>query len=98
MPRLFALAKRIPDQRKEEEVVLTQANSRVSYSIDTILPGGQQGKKYAWSHVLGGWFLDNDIKAAHLVPKNLGSNELSHRFGVGELPRMDPRNDVLVSS
>lgn len=36
------------------------------------------------------------MKAAHLVPKSLQSDELSYLFGVGEIDLNDPRNGTLV--
>jgi hypothetical protein len=41
---------------------------------------------------LTGWHNKTDIKAAHVVPKALESEELSHLFGVGEALLMDPKN------
>ena len=34
------------------------------------------------------------IRAAHLVPKQLSSKELSFLFGVQETPHQDPRNGL----
>lgn len=41
---------------------------------------------------LSGWNTKNHVKAAHIVPKSLESQELAHFFGVGYVDLMQPRN------
>lgn len=45
---------------------------------------------------LAGWVVPEDVKFAHIVPKILSSEELSHLYGVGDLPLRDPKNGTLV--
>ena len=49
--------------------------------------------KLSYCH-LTGWYLDQDVKAAHIVPKSLQSEEVSYLFGVGEAMLSDPRNGM----
>lgn len=46
---------------------------------------------HLWCH-LTGWKEKNYIKAAHLVPKSLKGDELTHLFGVDEVVLSDPKN------
>lgn len=46
---------------------------------------------FVWCHVTG-WTQSDRIKAAHLVPKCLKGDELTHLFGVGEVVLSDPSN------
>lgn len=41
---------------------------------------------------LTGWSPSGDLRAAHIVPKSLSSEELSYLFGVGDAILSDPRN------
>ncbi|OJJ50661.1 hypothetical protein ASPZODRAFT_162606 [Penicilliopsis zonata CBS 506.65] len=50
----------------------------------------------AWCHVLGGWYPCRSVKAAHLVPKSLTKEEVSHLFGAGEVVLSDPRNGITL--
>lgn len=52
-------------------------------------------KKHAWCHLLG-WHDAEFIKAAHIVPKSLQSEEVSYLFGVGEAILSSPRNGMLT--
>lgn len=45
---------------------------------------------------LAGWVVSEDVKCAHIVPRILSSEELSHLYGVGELPLTDPKNGMMV--
>lgn len=47
---------------------------------------------------LTGWQHDTLIKAVHIVPKLLQSDELSYLFGVGEAVLSDPRNCMSFTS
>lgn len=40
------------------------------------------------------WHPSKDMKAAHLVPKSLQSEELSYLFGAGDVQLSDPRNST----
>lgn len=55
-----------------------------------------QVKKEVHCAVTKKWFASEAMKAAHLVPKSLQSDELSYLFGVGEIDLNDPRNGTLV--
>lgn len=46
----------------------------------------ESGAKLAWCHALHNWFLAEDVKAAHLVPKSLSLAEVGYLFGVDEVP------------
>lgn len=46
-----------------------------------------------WCH-LTGWQALADVKAAHIVPKSLESNELSYLFGAGEVSLSDANNGM----
>lgn len=46
----------------------------------------------AWCHVLGCWCPKSNVIAMRLVPESLESSELAYILGVGEIPKMDPRN------
>ena len=46
-----------------------------------------------WCH-LTGWQALADVKAAHIVPKSLESNELSYLFGAGEVMLSDANNGM----
>lgn len=54
----------------------------------------EYGEKQAHC-ALTGWRLSNGLRAAHLVPKSLSSEELSYLFGVGDAVLSDPRNGVV---
>jgi hypothetical protein len=43
----------------------------------------KHGTKMKWCHILADWLPADSVKAAHLVPKLLESEELSYFFGVG---------------
>lgn len=43
-----------------------------------------------------GWYEPSSMKAAHIVPKILQSDELSYLFGVGEMNLSDPRNGLMM--
>ena len=45
---------------------------------------------------LAGWCMAEEVRCAHVVPRILSSEELSHLDGGGELPLHDPRNGMLV--
>jgi chromosome segregation ATPase len=62
-------------------------------AIQTI--DGPKTRTRKWCHVLGRWLEGSTVKAAHLVPKSLMSEELSYLFGVGEALLSDPRNGKL---
>lgn len=47
---------------------------------------------------LTGWHHHSQVKASHIVPKSLQSDELSYLFGVGEAVLSDPRNGMFSSS
>ena len=51
------------------------------------------GMPSAYCHVTG-WHDITNVKAAHLVPKSLHSDELEFLFGVRELVLLDPRNGL----
>ncbi|KAL8661886.1 MAG: hypothetical protein Q9202_005168 [Teloschistes flavicans] len=44
--------------------------------------------------LLTGWRNSKEVKAAHIVPKSLKSDELSYLFGVGDAMLKDPRNGI----
>ena len=46
---------------------------------------------------LTGWFLYRDVKAAHIVPKSLQSDELTYLFGVSDIVLDEPRNCKFVN-
>ncbi|KAK2753650.1 hypothetical protein FQN55_000013 [Onygenales sp. PD_40] len=50
-------------------------------------------QREAYCH-LTGWWLADDIKAAHLVPKSLSGDELSFLFGVREAVLSDSKNGI----
>lgn len=47
---------------------------------------------------LTGWHHHSLVKASHIVPKSLQSDELSYLFGVGEAVLSDPRNGMFSTS
>jgi hypothetical protein len=55
------------------------------------LEENEAGDKIAYCH-LTGWDITDNIKAAHLVPKSLHSEEASYLFGVGHVELSDARN------
>ena len=44
---------------------------------------------------LSGWHPEKSVKAAHIVPESLQSEEISYLFGVGEAVLSNPRNCML---
>ncbi|RFU27637.1 hypothetical protein B7463_g8718, partial [Scytalidium lignicola] len=50
-----------------------------------------------YCHVTG-WYLDKEVKCAHLVPKSLESDELAYLFGVREVVLSEPRNGITLHS
>lgn len=52
------------------------------------------GSTELYCHVIQGWFSNKEVKAAHLVPKSLRSEELAYLFGVGDVVLTDPRNGM----
>jgi hypothetical protein len=52
----------------------------------------KDGTKMKWCHILADWLPADSVKAAHLVPKLLESEELSYFFGVGEVVLSAPNN------
>lgn len=51
----------------------------------------ETNQKLAYCH-LTGWHPDGVVKAAHIVPKSLNSEEVSYLFGVGQAVLSDPKN------
>lgn len=51
------------------------------------------GTDYAFCH-LSGWAPTKEIKAAHIVPKSLESEEASYLFGVKNVDLSQPRNSL----
>ena len=45
---------------------------------------------------LTGWDIKAYVKATHIVPKSLASEELAHFFGVGHVDLMQPRNALML--
>lgn len=50
-------------------------------------------KGTAYCHLSGEWNA-RDVKAAHLVPRSLTGDEISHLFGVRKILLSDPRNGI----
>ncbi|MCJ1405117.1 hypothetical protein MMC11_008343 [Xylographa trunciseda] len=50
-----------------------------------------------WCHVTG-WHLLDLVKAAHIVPKSLESDELSYLFGAGAVMLSDANNGIVVGT
>jgi hypothetical protein len=59
---------------------------------------GEKGEKLAVHCAVTGWQEPSLVKAAHIVPKSLKSDELAYLFGVGEIMLKDPRNGKLSLS
>lgn len=51
----------------------------------------------AWCHLLD-QCAESEVRVVHLIPDSFQSTELSYLFGVGEMPRMDPRNGKFPSA
>jgi leucyl aminopeptidase len=51
-----------------------------------------EGHKLCYCVVSGRWYVPGEVKAAHIVPKSLESDELSYLFGAGEMNLSDARN------
>jgi hypothetical protein len=45
----------------------------------------EHGEKYRWCHILARWIPHKDVRAAHIVPKSLESEELNYFFRVGDV-------------
>lgn len=58
------------------------------YGIHEHCPSG-----FSHCHILNMTLPESSIKAAHLVPKSMTREELSHLFGVEDAVLADPRND-----
>jgi hypothetical protein len=46
----------------------------------------ESGANLVWCHALHDWFLADEVKPAHLVPKSLSLAEVGHLFGIEEVP------------
>lgn len=49
----------------------------------------------AWCHLLD-QCVESEARVVHSVPDSFQSTELSYLFGVGEMPCMDPRNELTL--
>lgn len=56
----------------------------------------EEGDKQEYCH-LTGWILEGHVKAAHIVPISLYSDEVSYLFGVGDAVLSDPSNGKFSS-
>lgn len=54
----------------------------------------EQGQKWCYCVATGRWWQSKDVKATHIVPKSLESEELAYMFGAGELNLSEPRNGI----
>jgi hypothetical protein len=52
----------------------------------------EHGERYRWCHILAQWIPHKDVRAAHIVPKSLESEELNYFFGVGDVILSAPQN------
>lgn len=80
VPRVMALRAKQKAQRFDQS-----AFKRAVFSYYGMDPRGN-----GWCHILG--IKHQAVKAAHLVPKSLTKDEVSHLFGDGEAILSDPRN------
>lgn len=63
----------------------------VGYNEDFVLP-----ERMVYCMVTRNWWLSNQAKAVHIVPKLLQSEQLSYLFGVDDVELSDPRNGTCV--
>lgn len=61
----------------------------------TMIAGDSQIKQ-VFCAVTKRWWLSGEVKAAHMVPKSLQSDELSYLFGAGEMDLSEPRNGMSI--
>lgn len=55
-----------------------------------------RGKKEVWCHVTCRAWGAESVRAAHIVPKGLGGDEIAFLFGETEFVRKDPRNGLTL--
>lgn len=63
----------------------------IGYNEDFVLP-----ERMVYCMVTRNWWLSNQAKAVHIVPKLLQSEQLSYLFGVDDVELSDPRNGTCV--
>lgn len=57
---------------------------------------GESEQELVYCAVTQVWWLSRDVRAAHIVPKSLQSEELSYLFGAGDMDLSDTRNGKSV--
>lgn len=63
----------------------------IGYNEDFVLP-----ERMVYCMVTRNWWLSNQAKAVHIVPKLLQSEQLSYLFGVDDVELSDPRNGLML--